>query len=711
MAHPLLVTKQRDAVGPKPLSRPQAKRLSEVTQRKDLSSMQGSSDSEPSLKRDGSTRNRHRASLSNLWHKTVSRMPTLSKKDASKGQIARAAHASSTDQSDSQTDEGEQHQIDKSATSKDDITSSQRKKGLFKRRSLGNIFGTSSRKTLKRYIKSEEALATSVGSDVEAPVHDRFSSASLVAPELPKVRASGNFGKECVIITGEPPTVQPPICPGKHTPQLLEIQTGDGQPPSLDLGDALEDRVPDVSLSALALAKRPRSLDLKKLLVDTSAAADLNFITSALDKENDKGKQTSKPSSTDQHVHSGSGTPRPVEAKKPLGVANKASESESGNMVASIKTTDAASAVIQAEMSNKILPAVNTEATDPPSTIFPVEMSNRIVPVVNTALTRFPGESNSRDAVANTEATGPRIKEVTVRDAGYTPIEKPEVERSTREHILRSYAQISGKYGPFYPTARMRTSIDLVWQDGMGITSHGLNANTLCREDWESDTTLAGLEKDNIPDTALMRKQSDDGQLQEHLSLPHNVSEGKAGKKPKYGEWLSRSAIPVTDNSTMTREIHRETMDTGRLAVIPDMTLELESTKRNGYSIIYPPNYVSKPRATSMNALVMEPVPNTATERHRVISDGKGRAITRNDTSSLRVDSGGSDIRRRKTKSMTFIKNIDISSLDNSYNQMRKLAFPGDSIGGPESRFETSVYYDGGSWDVCEDYSNVDEVF
>ncbi|UQC77956.1 uncharacterized protein CLUP02_03429 [Colletotrichum lupini] len=668
MAHPLLVTKQRDAGGPKSFTRPQAKGRSEVTPRKDLSSMQGSSDSELSLKRDGSTRNRHIASLSNLWHKTVSRMPTLSKKDASKGQIARAAHASSTSQSDSQTDEGEQHQIDKPATSKDDTTSSQRKKGLFKRRSLGNIFGTSSRKTLKRYIKSEEALATSVGSDVETPVHDRFPSASLVAPELPKVRASGNFEKECVIITGEPPTVQPPICLGKQTPQLLEIQTGDGQPPFLDLGDAVEDQVPDVSLSALALAKRPRSLDLKKLLVDASAAADLDFITSALDKGKGKEKQTSKPPSTDQHVHLESGTPRPVEVKSPLEVANKALEAESSNMVASIKTTDAASAVIQAEMSNKILPAVNTEVTDPPSTIFPVEMSNRIVPVVNTALSRFPGDSDSRDAVASTEATGPRIKEVTVRDAGYTPNEKPEFETSTREHILRS-------------------------------------------EDWESDITVAGLEKDNVPDTTLMRKRSDDGQLQEYLSLPRNVSEGEAETKPKYGKWLSRSAIPVTDNSTMTREIHRETMDTGRLAVIPDMTLELESTKRNEYSIIYPPNYVSKPRVTSMNALIMEPLLNTATERHLVISDSKGRAITSNGSSNLSVDSGGSEIRRRKTKSMTFIKNIDISSLDNSYNQMRKLAFPGDSIGGPESRSETSVYYDGGSWDVCEDCSDVDDVF
>ncbi|KAK1457056.1 hypothetical protein CMEL01_16067 [Colletotrichum melonis] len=711
MAHPLLVTKQRDAGGPKSFTRPQAKGRSEVTLRKDLSSMQGSSDSELSLKRDGSTRNRHIASLSNLWHKTVSRMPTFSKKDASKGQIARAAHASSTSQSDSQTDEGEQHQINKPATSKDDTTSSQRKKGLFKRRSLGNIFGTSSRKTLKRYIKSEEALATSVGSDVETPVHDRFPSASLVAPELPKVRASGNFEKECVIITGEPPTVQPPICLEKQTPQLLEIQTGDGQPPFLDLGDAVEDQVPDVSLSALALAKRPRSLDLKKLLVDASAAADLDFITSALDKGKGKEKQTSKPPSTDQHVHLGSGTPRPVEVKSPLEVANKALEAESSNMVASIKTTDAASAVIQAEMSNKILPAVNTEVTDLPSTIFPVEMSNRIVPVVNTALSRFPGDSDSRDAVASTEATGPRIKEVTVRDAGYTPNEKPEFETSTREHILRSYAQISGKYGPFYPTARMRTSIDLTWQDGIGITSHGLNANTLCREDWESDITVAGLEKDNVPDTTLMRKRSDDGQLQEYLSLPRNVSEGEAETKPKYGKWLSRSAISVTDNSTMTREIHRETMDTGRLAVIPDMTLELESTKRNEYSIIYPPNYVSKPRVTSMNALIMEPLLNTATERHLVISDSKGRAITSNGSSNLSVDSGGSEIRRRKTKSMTFIKNIDISSVDNSYNQMRKLAFPGDSIGGPESRFETSVYYDGGSWDVCEDCSDVDDVF
>ncbi|KAK0375783.1 hypothetical protein CLIM01_06883 [Colletotrichum limetticola] len=675
MAHPLLVTKQRDAGGPKSFTRPQAKGRSEVTLRKDLSSMQGSSDSELSLKRDGSTRNRHIASLSNLWHKTVSRMPTLSKKDASKGQIARAAHASSTSQSDSQTDEGEQHQIDKPATSKDDTTSSQRKKGLFKRRSLGNIFGTSSRKTLKRYIKSEEALATSVGSDVETPVHDRFPSASLVAPELPKVRASGNFEKECVIITGEPPTVQPPICLEKQTPQLLEIQTGDGQPPFLDLGDAVEDQVPDVSLSALALAKRPRSLDLKKLLVDSSAAADLDFITSALDKGKGKEKQTSKPPSTDQHVHLGSGTPRPVEVKSPLEVANKALEAESSNMVASIKTTDAASAVIQAEMSNKILPAVNTEVTDLPSTIFPVEMSNRIVPVVNTALSRFPGDSDSRDAVASTEATGPRIKEVTVRDAGYTPNEKPEFETSTREQILRSYAQISGK------------------------------------EDWESDITVAGLEKDNVPDTTLMRKRSDDGQLQEYLSLPRNVSEGEAETKPKYGKWLSRSAISVTDNSTMTREIHRETMDTGRLAVIPDMTLELESTKRNEYSIIYPPNYVSKPRVTSMNALIMEPLLNTATERHLVISDSKGRAITSNGSSNLSVDSGGSEIRRRKTKSMTFIKNIYISSVDNSYNQMRKLAFPGDSIGGPESRFETSVYYDGGSWDVCEDCSDVDDVF
>ncbi|KAK1721768.1 hypothetical protein BDP67DRAFT_498522 [Colletotrichum lupini] len=257
----------------------------------------------------------------------------------------------------------------------------------------------------------------------------------------------------------------------------------------------------------------------------------------------------------------------------------------------------------------------------------------------------------------------------------------------------------------------MRTSIDLTWQGSIGITSHGLNANTLCREDWESDITVAGLEKDNVPDTTLMRKRSDDGQLQEYLSLPRNVSEGEAETKPKYGKWLSRSAIPVTDNSTMTREIHRETMDTGRLAVIPDMTLELESTKRNEYSIIYPPNYVSKPRVTSMNALIMEPLLNTATERHLVISDSKGRAITSNGSSNLSVDSGGSEIRRRKTKSMTFIKNIDISSLDNSYNQMRKLAFPGDSIGGPESRSETSVYYDGGSWDVCEDCSDVDDVF
>lgn len=67
-------------------------------------------------------------------------------------------------------------------------------------------------------------------------------------------------------------------------------------------------------------------------------------------------------------------------------------------------------------------------------------------------------------------------------------------------------------------------------------------------------------------------------------------------------------------------------------------------------------------------------------------------------------------LRRRKTKDTTFIKHIDIASLDHSYNQMRKLAFPGDPIGGPESRLETSVYYDGVSWDVCEDYSDVDEV-
>ncbi|KAK1731218.1 uncharacterized protein BDZ83DRAFT_243005 [Colletotrichum acutatum] len=337
--------------------------------------------------------------------------------------------------------------MNKSATSKDDITLSQRKKGLFKRRSLGNIFGTSSRKTLKRYIKSEEALTAFVGSDVEKPVHDSFPSASLVAPELPKVRASGNFGKECVIITGEPPTVQPPICPGKHTPQLLEIQTGDGQPPSLDLGDALEKRIPDVSLSALALAKQPRFLDLKNLLVDASAAADLNFITSALDKENSKQKQASMPSSTDQHTHSGSGTPQPAEAKRPLEHANEALKAESGSMAASVMANGSTFAVVQPEMSNRILPAVNTEATDAPSTVFPVEMSNRIIPVVNTALSRFPTESDSRDAIASTEATGPRINEVTFRDAANTPIEKTEFERSTREHILRSYAQISGKTG------------------------------------------------------------------------------------------------------------------------------------------------------------------------------------------------------------------------------------------------------------------------
>lgn len=474
------------------------------------------------------------------------------------------------------------------------------------------------------------------------PVHNRFPSASLVAPELPKVRASGNFEKECVIITGEPPTVQPPICPSKHTPQLLEIQTGDGQPPFLDLGVALEDRVLDVSLSALALARRPRSLDLKKLWVDASAAADLNFITSALDKENGKEKQTSKPASTDQHVNLDSGTSQPVEAKRSLELANEVLKAESGNMVASVKANDPTSAVVQAEMSNRILPAVNTEAADPPSTVCPVEMSNRIIPVVNTALSRFPTESDSRDGIASTEATGPRIKEVTVRDAAYTPIEKPEFERSTREHILRSYAQISGKYGPFYPTARMRASINLASQDVIGIASHGTKANNLRREDWKSDTTVAGPEKDNVPDTTLIRKQSEDAQLQQCLSLPHNVNEGKAETKHKYGEWLSRSAISVTDNSTMTREIHRETMDTGRLAVIPDMTLELESTKENGYSIIYPPDYVSKPRVTSINALVMEPLLNTATERRHVISDGKGRTITSNDTSSLRIDSGGS---------------------------------------------------------------------
>ncbi|KAL2878616.1 hypothetical protein SGCOL_006086 [Colletotrichum sp. CLE4] len=283
-------------------------------------------------------------------------MPTFSNKDAWKGQVARAAHASSTSQSDSQTDEGEQHQADNSATIKDDVTLSQKKKGLFKRRSLGNIFGTGSRKTLKRCIKSEEALTVLMVRDVDTSPRERNPSASLVAPELPKVRASGNFEKECVIITGEPPTAEPPICPGKHTPQLLETQKAVGEPPFLHLGAALEDRVPNVSLSALALVQRPRSLDPKKLLADGSAAADVDFVTSALDKKYGKKEQTSQPSSsTDQHVQLESRKPQPVEAKRLLKLANEA-KAEFGNLVATIKATDPPSAVIQAEMSNRILP-------------------------------------------------------------------------------------------------------------------------------------------------------------------------------------------------------------------------------------------------------------------------------------------------------------------------------------------------------------------
>ncbi|KXH63033.1 hypothetical protein CSAL01_07991 [Colletotrichum salicis] len=702
MAHPLLVTKQRDAIGSKPSSRPQAKRPSEVTLRKDLTSTQGSSDSEPSLKLDGSTRSRHRASLSILWHKTISRMPTFSKKDAWKGQVARAAHTSSTSQSDSQTDEGEQHQVDNSATIKDDVTLSQKKKGLFKRRSLGNIFGTGSRKTLKRCIKSEEALTALMVRDVDTSPHERHPSASLVAPELPKLRASGNFEKECVIITGEPPTVEPPFCPGKHTPQLLETQKGDGQPPSLDLGDALEDRVPDVSLSALALAQQPRSLDPKKLLADGSAAADLDFITSALAKKYGKKKQTSQPSSfTDQHVHLESRRPQPIDAKRLLELANEA-KAEFGNVAATIKATGPPSAVIQAEVSNRILPVVNTEAPNPPSTVFQVEMSNRIIPVVNTALSRFPTESDSRDGIASTEATGSRNKEASVGNATHTSLEKPGFERSTREHILRSYAENFGKYGPFHHTVKTWKLIGLASQDGAGTTSHGTDADTLRSQDWGSETTVAGPEKDKVPDAILIRKQSDDMQHRQCLTWPRNVSEGKAETRQKYGEWLSRSAIPVTDNSTITREIHRETMDTSRLTVIPDMALELESTKKNGYNIVYPPDYVPKPRITSINALVMDPLLNAATERHLVISDGKGRTVTSNDTSSLQVDLGGTAL-QRKTKNMAFTTHIDIPCLDYSYNHTRKLAFPGD-------RPETSVYYDGTSWDVCEDYSDMDEV-
>ncbi|OHE90755.1 hypothetical protein CORC01_13952 [Colletotrichum orchidophilum] len=164
----------------------------------------------------------------------------------------------------------------------------------------------------------------------------------------------------------------------------------------------------------------------------------------------------------------------------------------------------------------------------------------------------------------------------------------------------------------------------------------------------------------------------------------------------------------MTDSATITREIHRETMDTGRLTVIPDMALESDSMKRNGYDTVYPPNYVSKPRLTSINALVMDPLLNAALETRLVISDGKNSTIGSNSTIRKRIDSGGVEL-KRKTKSMAFIKHIDIPPLEHSYSHIQSLENPEDSIGGPRSWPEISVY-DEGSWDVCVDCSDVDDV-